>query len=572
MNLFNCKRGKAKVKINRNVLPFPYSYYGTVFGSGYTHESNGVTFTVQSDGSVVLNGTNNGSGYSIFSIYNTNDLSDWNGYFLSGVPEGRNDLLLIIETSDGSEAQAIDSGSGSAISKSVDVTLNHTLYIRGGLNATFDNVVVKPMISREYIPFEYSKYYTDVINVVNNNLCNMGTYTSHLTVGENIYTQSIRLMPDTDYYFGIFGYGIDKRAGTIELMLCNHNEVVVRDVITDNTIGDGIVRHITADEATKINKFIIYYNNALGDINIYCMICPAEADHNYKSQKSSIYMTKYDTDEYYIDIFDGFNSIYLGSGCSFEVTYDSTESNELIQDVSNEQGKSYTIRKAGWYRLYETVIPEPYPLFMPCKMYIYRGWWYKTPENIIMTYTGKYNSYDIMVDMVGVESSLTNCIKKARVVYYKNKGFIDIYFDNDGPENIYYSVENLYKNHYLNLAVWKCCNVVGNVDDSGQILSEKLISPNISNEPYLIASVSGSYTSAEVEITSMYDYYMLIVESTSNITTSSIFPLDIIKKGINIYSSDGKSISMISFIGNSKYSLVNNAIAKSSILYGIRGK
>lgn len=68
----NAATGAQTIKVaNQNLIPFPY------YSSGTT--SRGVTFTSNSDGSVIVNGQNNGTNQSVYFLYNKGDSANNSG-------------------------------------------------------------------------------------------------------------------------------------------------------------------------------------------------------------------------------------------------------------------------------------------------------------------------------------------------------------------------------------------------------------------------------------------------------------------------------------------------------------
>lgn len=112
--------------------------------SNKTH--NGVTFVVNSDGTVTANGTNNGSSNSFISLKNmtADEIGAFEGYVLSGTETNSANAYISLEERGGSyRTYCRDRGSGveiPAISTGVNV------YIVVPKNATVTNLTFKPMI------------------------------------------------------------------------------------------------------------------------------------------------------------------------------------------------------------------------------------------------------------------------------------------------------------------------------------------------------------------------------------------------------------------------------------------
>lgn len=125
---------------------------------------NGITFTVNSNGTVTANGTNDGSANSFISIkiMTAAEIGEFEDFILSGTPENSIGAYISLEERGGSYTTYIrDRGSGAtvpAISTEVNV------YIVVPKNTTVDGLIFKPMIcsaaawavSHEYQPYRPS--------------------------------------------------------------------------------------------------------------------------------------------------------------------------------------------------------------------------------------------------------------------------------------------------------------------------------------------------------------------------------------------------------------------------------
>ena len=124
---------------------------------------NGVTFTVNDDGTVTVNGTNTGTGSATFIfIPNRQAILIPDGdYMLSGCPQGGgNDTFDLRWYRYSPNASAYDTGSGAVVHKSGNTTdSNIAIVVKSGV--TVDNLTFKPMvcavedyaISSEYVPY-----------------------------------------------------------------------------------------------------------------------------------------------------------------------------------------------------------------------------------------------------------------------------------------------------------------------------------------------------------------------------------------------------------------------------------
>lgn len=145
--------------------------------SDRTH--NGVTFTVNGDGTITANGTNNGSGNSFISIkiMSAQEIGEFANYILSGAPSNDIGAYLSLEERGGSYTTYVrDRGSGVVIP---EIITEVNVYIVIPKNAVADNILFKPMIcsesdwniSKEFQPYRpsYQELYEMVLALQGNN-------------------------------------------------------------------------------------------------------------------------------------------------------------------------------------------------------------------------------------------------------------------------------------------------------------------------------------------------------------------------------------------------------------------
>lgn len=135
---------------------------------------NGVTFTVNSDGSVTANGTTNAEN-TLFvmhsSVYMTNSLTLPSGkYILSGCPNSSVSDYYLRITYGGTSGQVIDSGQGATFTRNEDTVIGLVICIPHD-NYTIDNVTFYPMLryaddqDNTYQPYAMTnKELTDKLN------------------------------------------------------------------------------------------------------------------------------------------------------------------------------------------------------------------------------------------------------------------------------------------------------------------------------------------------------------------------------------------------------------------------
>lgn len=132
-----------KVNMSSNLIPYPYKTSTT--------NINGVDFTVNEDGSVLVNGTNTSTtSFCWFQL--TGDISFKEGEpcFLSGCPSGGSLSTYRLRT-----AAIDDTGNGALINKTVSKT---QIFIVIGIGATVENLIFKPMLNKGTTALPYEKY------------------------------------------------------------------------------------------------------------------------------------------------------------------------------------------------------------------------------------------------------------------------------------------------------------------------------------------------------------------------------------------------------------------------------
>lgn len=137
----------------KNLMPFPYY-------DGDTITSNGVTFTVNADGTVTANGTVSTGKIAYFCISHlANKLIPGTKYTLSGCPEGGgNDKfsLYISERTNDDKSNGkyyLDYGDGITFEMGDYEKYNINIQIRSGV--TVDNLVFRPQLELGDTPTEY---------------------------------------------------------------------------------------------------------------------------------------------------------------------------------------------------------------------------------------------------------------------------------------------------------------------------------------------------------------------------------------------------------------------------------
>lgn len=124
----------------------------------------GVTLTLNDDGTITVNGTNNASyKYIRFDVE-----LEAGVYYFSGCPSGgeRNGYSMIIQTGSATSTQVFDTGEGATFTLTEKKTIQF-FPVRVGLNTvTFNNMVFKPMIAKIPVSYnDYQSYYNQTTNI-----------------------------------------------------------------------------------------------------------------------------------------------------------------------------------------------------------------------------------------------------------------------------------------------------------------------------------------------------------------------------------------------------------------------
>lgn len=167
----------------KNLLPYPYAET--------TKTQNGITYTVNSDGTITVSGTaERGSSFNLTPMITNNPFKDM---ILTGCPQGGSGTTFYIRdriTNNGVlVSQILDIGEGNTIG-STDEGYAHQimLSVNSGTIITTP-ITFRPMIRPEaikdstYVPYAMTN--KDITNIVKCNQSTAGTYTLQATVASN---------------------------------------------------------------------------------------------------------------------------------------------------------------------------------------------------------------------------------------------------------------------------------------------------------------------------------------------------------------------------------------------------
>lgn len=183
-------------RCRKNLIPYPYT--------DTTKTLNGITFTVNSDGSVTVSGTATAQAY--FKLQQSFSLKKGQ-YFLSGCPAGGSGgtYSLYLSTSDYVFYKA-DIGNGISINAEDDKTVLITINIANG--TTVDNLVFKPQLELGSTATAYEPYqgqiYTPTATGEVTGITNLYPVTTLLTDNAGVLFEQVtggfykEILPSTD--------------------------------------------------------------------------------------------------------------------------------------------------------------------------------------------------------------------------------------------------------------------------------------------------------------------------------------------------------------------------------------
>lgn len=151
------KEIRGKTLATENLIPYPYAET--------TKTQNGVTFTVNSDGTITVNGTAT-KNTSFFLVFENPtmclNLRAGENYTLSGCPKGGSDTTFSMYIQDISYTQSIiDYGNGAT--KAISYT-QYYAFIRIAEGYTANNLVFRPMLNTGSEAKPYSKWFPGLKN------------------------------------------------------------------------------------------------------------------------------------------------------------------------------------------------------------------------------------------------------------------------------------------------------------------------------------------------------------------------------------------------------------------------
>jgi hypothetical protein len=219
--------------------------------SGVSAVLNGVTFTVNEDGTIIANGTATGAS-AVFAV--ARDLYNYlpdGDYVLSGCPDGGNLQGYYLDFTRSPGAHFVDFGSGVSVSKNNEYELrNIRIVITQG--TTVENIVFAPMLrlpedSPAFVKFIGKDYHISVIQDVENTYKTINAQIVSVIGQNNIWSNRESITITVNDYITTLAEIVVNSA--VKTMLCNvENDYVASKeyVPNDFVIVDDSVYKITA--------------------------------------------------------------------------------------------------------------------------------------------------------------------------------------------------------------------------------------------------------------------------------------------------------------------------------------
>ncbi len=236
----------------KNLLPYPYESTGTTV--------NGITFTPQSDGSVLVNGT--ATAQATFSLYGTSattNQKELTGNYLYG---GTSNVRLRAYNHSGSGYTNLgtDTGNGVQINKTTYTTGYIELVVPSG--TTINNVVIKPMMLMNLDDTTYEPYVGGVPspNPDYPQAIQSATGLQNITIcGKNLFDKNN--IKKINAYFDSEGGSITSSDyNRVFYIPCNSNTTYT---ITQgiSTLSNHVLQIATTTEIPNINVIVSNYIN-----------------------------------------------------------------------------------------------------------------------------------------------------------------------------------------------------------------------------------------------------------------------------------------------------------------------
>lgn len=230
------KEIRGKTVATENLIPYPYAET--------TKTANGVTFTVNSDGSVTVNGT--ATSDADFMLLRGPIQSYSESYFLSGCPTGGSDTTYYI--SEGFTTSK-DTGNG-VVFNNLPSDQAWRIVIKSG--TTVNNLVFRPMLNAGTTAKPYSKWFAGLKNAFFKEIVSTG---KNLNGGENVLAGKLIESVTTGIIIDQANYNtllLPVKAGETYRLTgyTNNSGVALRYVIYDR--GMNVIAYGSSESAVTI--------------------------------------------------------------------------------------------------------------------------------------------------------------------------------------------------------------------------------------------------------------------------------------------------------------------------------
>ena len=255
--------GDVPYKVNgKNKLPFPYTET--------THTSNGVTFTIYNDGTILVNGTATGGNANtkLYGNYREQEQLKLPSGYLYG---GTTNVWLRALNNHGGNYSLLgnDTGEGAEIDTTTYDVGFIELTVKNG--TTVNNVLVKPMVLDSLEDTTYEPYISQTFNIPLGNieLCEIDTYK------DKIYSSSGRFYLEKNCGSSIFGNdtqvnGVSDTQSNPDIVSLNGTYVIIKNTLNSNIKNDTMYCTIAKYEYNSIITDNKKAQDNLND-NTFCM-------------------------------------------------------------------------------------------------------------------------------------------------------------------------------------------------------------------------------------------------------------------------------------------------------------
>lgn len=253
--------------------------------TGVSNTSNGITFTVNDDKTILVNGNNDGTANSSFIINNYSLKAGT--YILNGCPSGGSSTTyrIVIQKTSGWSVLALDTGSGSKQFTIDEATkIQVAIFIQKG--QTISNLLFKPMIRLSsiiddtYEPYGVMPspdYPSEIESVGYENLFNklMSNYTSFSntitidSVSDNSITLTISSTGgpyDTVRYYSVANLVVGKTY-TVSANIVGNDNSLIRLVKNNSGEGSAILGYVRNN-----NSFTFTYDGSYNSLGLFLYV------------------------------------------------------------------------------------------------------------------------------------------------------------------------------------------------------------------------------------------------------------------------------------------------------------